>query len=123
MTDMTRTPTTHPTQRGLHDTLPDFLTLFASMHDAMRRDMARLERAVAGVDGPPDARALHAWWQCFAGVIVQHHRREDDLVWPALAFPRLAHGFTAEEYAELENRMSRGTTVRSTIAAPVREVA
>jgi hemerythrin-like domain-containing protein len=53
------------------------------MHLAMTRDADRLVRTVDA--GPVDAAALEAWWHRFRDVIVRHHEREDDIIWPALA--------------------------------------
>ncbi len=99
------------------DTLPDFLMLFASLHDAMRRDAARLEAAVAGVD-PSAVQPLRSWWHRFAAVITHHHHREDDVVWPALE--ARAPGFAAdaaplhEDHEALDRAMG---AVRTTLAA------
>ncbi|UDY36733.1 hemerythrin domain-containing protein [Dermatobacter hominis] len=85
---MTITTTPLPAQEDWsldRQALPDFLVLFAAMHDAMRRDAARLERAIRDVaPEQPAVLALRAWWQRYADVIVHHHHREDELVWPAL---------------------------------------
>jgi iron-sulfur cluster repair protein YtfE (RIC family) len=162
---------------------PAFLTNFAAMHDAMRRDSARLIRAVAGVESPAHAAALRRWWAVFRQVIEHHHGREDDVAWPELrrrdrqfaaveltligdhralddamtrvdrslellsnhdadrhraviqasaavvrfdallsghltreeeaTFPRIQHLFTAEEWAELEERFVQGISMRA----------
>lgn len=86
MIDLTTSASLHApsTPAFDRDELPDFLVLFSAIHDAMRRDAARLERAVLAVDAPSGARSLRSWWQRYAGVIVHHHHREDELVWPAL---------------------------------------
>ena len=63
--------------------LPPDLYGYAAMHLGMHRDAARLERTLQA--GPSDPAALALWWQQFRDVIVRHHEREDDLIWPALA--------------------------------------
>jgi hemerythrin-like domain-containing protein len=63
--------------------LPPDLYGYAGMHLGMHRDAARLERTLQA--GPRDAAALARWWQQFRDVIVRHHQREDDLIWPAIA--------------------------------------
>lgn len=86
MTDLTTTASLHASPSAAIDRgeLPDFLRLFAAMHDAMRRDAGRLDRAIPTLASPREAERLRAWWQRYAGVIVHHHQREDELVWPAL---------------------------------------
>ena len=63
--------------------LPPDLYGYAAMHLGMHRDAARLERTLQAT--PSDPGALAQWWTQFRDVIVRHHRREDDLIWPALA--------------------------------------
>lgn len=61
---------------------PLYASLFAAMHDAMRRDANRL---VAAVEQPhPNIEALAAWFGRFEAVIVHHHDCEDEIVWPGL---------------------------------------
>jgi hemerythrin-like domain-containing protein len=89
--------------------LPPDLYGYAAMHLGMQRDAARLERTLAA--GPRDAAALSRWWQQFRDVIVRHHVREDDLIWPALA--AADETFAAEvaemhdDHAELDAAMAR----------------
>jgi hemerythrin-like domain-containing protein len=78
--------------------LPPDLYGYAAMHLGMHRDAARLERTLAA--GPRDAAALARWWQQFRDVIVRHHVREDDLIWPALA---AADETFADEVAEMQD--------------------
>jgi hypothetical protein len=63
--------------------LPPDLYGYAAMHLGMHRDAARLVRAL---ETPPrDPAALERWWGHYRDVIVRHHEREDDIIWPALA--------------------------------------
>src|SRR4051812_42983787 len=62
--------------------LPADLYGYAAMHLAMRRDAARLVRTLAAT--PADPATLERWWTAYRDVIVRHHTREDDLIWPAL---------------------------------------
>jgi hypothetical protein len=63
--------------------LPPDLYGYAAMHDGMHRDAARLVRTLQTEVRDPDA--LRRWWSLYRDVIVRHHVREDDLLWPALA--------------------------------------
>ena len=63
--------------------LPPDLYGYAAMHLGMHRDAARLVLALESAPG--DAAALERWWGHYRDVIVRHHEREDDLIWPALA--------------------------------------
>ena len=77
-TPSSRLPATDP-RHGL----PEYLTTFAAMHDAMRRDALRLVPSTARSDAP-GGPALGRWWARFERTIVQHHRREDDVILPAI---------------------------------------
>jgi iron-sulfur cluster repair protein YtfE (RIC family) len=106
--------------------LPMFLTAFAAMHDAMRRDAARLVAAVPQLGSPHEAGELSAWWHRFAGVIVHHHQREDDIVWPALT--GRATDFAddmavlVDDHHELDRAMARvGETLTSLAAGAAAE--
>ncbi|HKY16384.1 MAG TPA: hemerythrin domain-containing protein [Microthrixaceae bacterium] len=59
---------------------------YASMHDAITRDCARLESTLGHlVPGDPSVGArLVRWFDRFEAVIVHHHGGEDDLVFPLL---------------------------------------
>ena len=63
--------------------LPPDLYGYAAMHLGMHRDAARLVRSLETT--PRDATALARWWGHYRDVIVRHHEREDDIIWPALA--------------------------------------
>src|SRR5262245_55099966 len=59
---------------------------YASMHDAITRDLdrlvPRLDRLQPG--DPAVGAALVRWFDLFEALIVHHHRGEDDLVFPVL---------------------------------------
>src|SRR4051794_16446563 len=82
--------------------LPDFLTGFMAIHDAMRRDAIRLvaasERHPVSVPAATGAR-FGAWWSRVETAIVHHHQAEDGVVWPDLVARRPAF---AAHLAELE---------------------
>jgi hypothetical protein len=63
--------------------LPPELYGYAAMHDGMHRDAARLVHTLQSEVHDP--AALRRWWSLYRDVIVRHHVREDDLLWPALA--------------------------------------
>ena len=76
--------------------LPPALYGYAAMHLGMHRDAARLEQTLLA--SPRDPAALARWWGQFRDVIVRHHTREDDLIWPSLAD---ADPTFADEVAEM----------------------
>src|SRR3954466_14278733 len=106
MTTLVATPT------RLTSTSPDLppaLYGYAAMHQAMHRDAERLVRTLAA--GPADSAEMERWWQRFRDVIVRHHVREDDLIWPALAAadPTFEADVASmhEDHAELDDAMAR----------------
>lgn len=64
--------------------VPGFLDGFARIHAAMRRDAARFPRAIARATSPAETAAVRRWFCQFRSMLVQHHEREDTLVWPEL---------------------------------------
>jgi hypothetical protein len=62
----------------------EFLEGFATIHQAMRRDTARLPRAVARAGSADEWAALRRWFDRFEQTIVHHHEREDTIVWGEL---------------------------------------
>src|SRR4051794_36714829 len=89
--------------------LPPALFGYAAMHQAMHRDAERLVLTLAA--GAADWAALVRWWLRFHDVILRHHVREDDLIWPALAAadPTFEADVAAmhEDHAELDDAMAR----------------
>ena len=82
--------------------LPEFLTGFMAIHDAMRRDADRLVALSEQLRSPASAAlgsALVAWWSRVEGAIVHHHEAEDGIVWPDLVVRRPEF---ADRRAELE---------------------
>lgn len=94
---------------------PSYARMFATMHDAMRRDAQRL---VDALDADPDVSALARWFGRFEAVIEHHHHCEDEIVWPGLeaivarghcgdegeAF-RAARAELAEDHEQLDEAM------------------
>jgi iron-sulfur cluster repair protein YtfE (RIC family) len=62
------------------------LTIMLAAHDAFRRDLVCLVRAVQGPARTDPARqlAVAAGWEMFKQQLHLHHTAEDDLIWPAL---------------------------------------
>ena len=61
------------------------MSVMLAIHDALRRDLARVGRIAAGTSDDP-ARLLRAalGWELFKKFLVVHHQAEDDVLWPAL---------------------------------------
>jgi hypothetical protein len=57
---------------------PADVSFMYAMHNAMRRDLARLERASA------DLSSARGGWEVFREELEFHHRAEDDDLWPQL---------------------------------------
>ena len=89
--------------------LPPDLYGYAAMHLGMHRDADRLVRALE--TEPRDAAALERWWHHYRDVIVRHHEREDDIIWPALAAadPTFADEIATmhDDHTELDEAMGR----------------
>src|SRR4051794_20979484 len=64
--------------------LPSFLDGFVRMHAAMRRDAARLPRAIAEAADRNGSAGLLRWFRCFRTTLEHHHQREDTIVFPEL---------------------------------------
>lgn len=67
--------------------LPPKLLSYAGLHDAIVRDLDRLERVATAATRAPstlDGVGLARWWERFERSIVHHHEREDTLVFPLL---------------------------------------
>jgi iron-sulfur cluster repair protein YtfE (RIC family) len=76
---------TMPIETTENSALPAFLDGFAAMHTAMRRDAARLGPAAERVArGARPAEPLRRWWTRYCAAIVQHHEKEDEVLWPDL---------------------------------------
>jgi Hemerythrin HHE cation binding domain len=99
--------------------LPPDLYGYAAMHLGMHRDAARLVRTLETV--PRDPAALERWWHRYRDVIVRHHEREDDIIWPALA--AVDETFVAdvakmhEDHDELDRAMGRLGVALTAVAA------
>jgi iron-sulfur cluster repair protein YtfE (RIC family) len=61
------------------------LTIMYAAHDAFRRDLTSLARAVAGnLSDPARQASVAAGWEVFKRQLHLHHTAEDTSVWPAL---------------------------------------
>lgn len=69
------------TRRGRTVGDVDFTMMYAA-HDAFRRDLQRMVRAVAA--GRADDAAVRAGWQTFKNQLLNHHTAEDEAIWPPL---------------------------------------
>ncbi len=72
-----------------------------AIHAAVRRDLDRLERALRRVEDGDRARVaqLARAWDNLHDQLVEHHEKEDELVWPALQ----GLGVDAALLGEMEN--------------------
>lgn len=68
------------------------MSMMFAMHDALRRDLARVGRLAGSLDGDP-AKLLRAaaGWELFKKFLVNHHESEDEALWPALRTAVAAH--------------------------------
>ncbi|MFD3698917.1 hemerythrin domain-containing protein [Streptomyces sp. NPDC058646] len=61
------------------------LTVMYAMHDALRRELAHLDRVTTSVDRDPrQVLATAAGWELFKKAVHAHHAAEDDALWPSL---------------------------------------
>jgi hypothetical protein len=68
------------------------MSVMLAIHDALRRDLARVGKIAAAAGGDP-ARMLRALlgWELFKKFLVVHHQAEDDVLWPVLREAVAAH--------------------------------
>lgn len=80
-----------------HGTGEADLTIMLVAHQAFRRDLANLAKAVsmAPVTDPGRQASVAAGWEMFKRQLHSHHSGEDELVWPALR-ERLANSSHAQ---------------------------
>jgi hemerythrin-like domain-containing protein len=90
------------------------LFVFRLIHRGMRRDTAALASVVArlGRADQHTAAALRDWFVRFAAVVDQHHRMEDELLWPAVGLDFRA------DHDELRAAAHRVQHALDTIARP-----
>jgi DUF438 domain-containing protein len=62
---------------------PDVTMMFV-VHNALRRDLARMQVAAAHADEPAARRALRASWPTFSRYLTVHHTAEDEMLWPQM---------------------------------------
>ncbi|MEV7771794.1 hemerythrin domain-containing protein [Kitasatospora sp. NPDC086791] len=61
------------------------LTVVRAMHDALRRELAHLDRITTAADRDTQGvLTAAAGWQMFKQALHAHHSAEDDALWPAL---------------------------------------
>ncbi len=61
------------------------LTVTYAMHDALRRELAQLDRVTTAADRDPrQVLATAAGWTLFKKALHAHHTAEDDALWPPL---------------------------------------
>ncbi|MFF4388690.1 hemerythrin domain-containing protein [Streptomyces sp. NPDC001552] len=61
------------------------LTAMYAMHDALRRELAHLDRLTTAADHDPrQVLATAAGWTLFKKALHAHHAAEDDALWPSL---------------------------------------
>lgn len=91
------------------------LTAMYAMHDALRRELAHLDRITtgAGLD-PKRILATSAGWELFKKGLTVHHSAEDDALWPALRANLAEH---AQDSALVEAMEAEHAAIDPLIAA------
>jgi len=69
---------------GADAAAPAEIGFMRALHAALRRDLARLRDAAAELGGSAAAPAVLAGWDAFRAQLDNHHRAEDDDLWPVL---------------------------------------
>jgi len=62
---------------------PDVTMMFV-VHNAFRRDLARMQAAAAHARDPAARTALRAGWATFSRYLTVHHTAEDEILWPPM---------------------------------------
>src|ERR1700731_1856737 len=62
---------------------PDVTMMFV-VHNAFRRDLARMQAAAAHARDPAARTALRAGWGTFSRYLTVHHTAEDEILWPPM---------------------------------------
>lgn len=100
-------------QTGRHDAID--LTVVRAMHDALRRELAHLDRITTAADH--DVRrvlATAAGWKMLKQALHAHHSAEDEELWPAL---RRSLAGRPQQLALLEALEAEHAAIRSVIEA------
>lgn len=97
-------------------------TLNTVVHAAVRRDLERLERALADFPVGSRARAeqVDAAWRFLDGQLTHHHHGEETIFWPALGTSAVDPALIAEldaEHEAMADAMGRTRTAMSALAA------
>lgn len=128
------TPIRPTTPRGPHEPAPDLLD-YRVVHRAMTTDLARLAVVADELVRSPDRRRLRLLRRYLRGIsaeIVNHHRVEDDDVWPLLetvAADRTALVSLTEDHERLDPLLARAgelaaaDTATPELAATLHELA
>ncbi|MFI0722754.1 hemerythrin domain-containing protein [Streptomyces sp. NPDC021224] len=91
------------------------LTAMYAMHDALRRELAHLDRITTRADlDPGPVVATCAGWELFKKALHVHHTAEDDALWPVLRSNLAGH---AEDLALLEAMEAEHAAIDPLIAA------
>jgi hemerythrin-like domain-containing protein len=106
------------------------ITMNEITHAAVRRDLARMEAALAGFrEGDSQrARSLQRAWGSLWELLHHHHEGEDTHIWPYLRSlgtvdPALADAMEAEHVAMAEAMTAATEAVDQLVATPTREAA
>ncbi|WP_066899227.1 hemerythrin domain-containing protein [Mycolicibacterium houstonense] len=59
-------------------------TMMLVVHDAFRRDLARMKFAAAQIGNADIRSALRSGWQTFSRYLTVHHTAEDEVLWPSM---------------------------------------
>lgn len=62
---------------------PDVTMMFV-VHNAFRRDLARMRAAAARAEDPAERNGLRAGWATFSTYLTVHHTAEDEMLWPPI---------------------------------------
>jgi hemerythrin-like domain-containing protein len=103
----------------IHDGATD-VGYMRAMHDALRRDIARLESAVPAVAGAVDAaQELDQEWRELRARLERHHIAEDDDLWPMLR----RHLTAPEDLAEIDLMIEEHRSLSAAITHVDRAIA
>jgi hemerythrin-like domain-containing protein len=101
------------------DRAPADVGFMRAMHDALRRDMARLEGDVAHVRDRPAPASFIESWRDLAQRLERHHAAEDDDLWPILR----RHLSDVDQQVAVDQMVEEHTTLSKRIQAVNRVLA
>lgn len=70
---------------------PDVSMMYV-VHNAFRREVARMQAAAAQADNPDLHQALRDSWRTFNQYLTIHHTAEDEMLWPPMRAKLGTHG-------------------------------